>query len=115
MYPVQTLGNSIIDRCLETSDMWQLQRNLAINRRVEVNQTTGDVQHSSIHLHPVHTKDDINSLTFQDDKSGWKHSPNKPEWDFMNHLIVNHSTSGSANRIRGWCSTEVEFSLLSIG
>jgi hypothetical protein len=80
-----------------------------------VNQTSGDVQHSSMHLHPVHTKDGINSLTFQDNKSDGKHSPSKLERDFMNHLIGNHSASGSANGIRDWCSTEVELGLLSIG
>jgi hypothetical protein len=65
-----------------------------------VNQTSGDVQHSSMHLHPVHTKNNIDSLTFQDDKSGWKHSSSKLEWDFMDHLVGNHSASRSANKIR---------------
>jgi hypothetical protein len=115
MYLIQPLGNNGIDGCLETSDRWQQQKNLAIDRRVEVNQMSGDVQHSLMHLHPVHTKNDIDSLTFQDDKSGGKRSPNKLEWDFMDHLVGNHSASGSANGIRGWCSTEVELGLSSIG
>jgi hypothetical protein len=79
-----------------------------------VNQTSGDVQHGSMHLHPVHTKNGIDSLTFQDDKSGGKHSPSKLEWDFMDHLVGNHSTSRSANGIRGCGSTEVELGLSSI-
>jgi hypothetical protein len=114
-YLIQALGNSSIDRCLEMSDRWQLQRSLPIDRRVEVNQTSEDVQHDSMHLHPVHAKNDIDSLTFQDDKSGGKHSPSKLEWDFMDHLIGNHSASRSADRIRGWCSTGVELGLSSIG
>jgi hypothetical protein len=114
-YLIQALGNHGVDESLEMSDRWQLKRNLAIDRRVEVNQMSEDVQHSSMHLHPVHTKDDIDSLTFQDDKSGEKHSPNKLELDFMNHLIGNHSASGSANGIRGLCNIEVESDLSSIG
>jgi hypothetical protein len=43
VYLIQTLGNRSIDRCLEASDRWQLQRNIAIDRRVEVNQTSRDV------------------------------------------------------------------------
>jgi hypothetical protein len=69
-YLIQALGNNSIDRCLEMSHGWQLLRNLAIDRRVEVNEMSGDVQHSLMHLHPVHTKNDINSMTFQDDKIG---------------------------------------------
>jgi hypothetical protein len=80
--------------------MWHLQRNLTIGRRVEVNQKSGDVQHNSMHLHLVRTKNDIDFLTFQDDKSGRKHSLGKLKWDFMAHLISNHSASGSADRIR---------------
>jgi hypothetical protein len=68
VYLIQTLGNSSIDRCLEVSDRWQLQRNLAIDRRVEVNQMSRDVQHYLMHLHPVCTKNDIDPLAFQDDK-----------------------------------------------
>jgi hypothetical protein len=64
-----------------------------------------------MHLHLVHTKNDIDSLTFQDDKSGGIHSPSKLECDFMDHLVGNHSASRSANGIRGWCSTEVELGL----
>jgi hypothetical protein len=79
MYLIQTLGNISIDKCLEASDRWQLQRNLAIDRRVKVNQTSRVVQHNSMHLHPVHTKNDIDPLIFQDNKSGMKHSPNKLE------------------------------------
>jgi hypothetical protein len=89
--------------------------NLAIDRRVEVNQASGDVQHSSMHLHLVHTKIDINPLPFQDNKSGKKHSPNKLKWDFMGHLISNHSASESADRVRHLDNTESNPSLLSIG
>jgi hypothetical protein len=32
-----------------------------------------------VHLDPIHTKNDINPLALQDDKSGQKHSPNKLE------------------------------------
>jgi hypothetical protein len=64
MYLIQTLGNNSIDRCLEVSDWWQLQRNLAIDWRVEVNQTRRDVQHNLMHLHPVHTKNDIDPMIF---------------------------------------------------
>jgi hypothetical protein len=49
---------------MEASDRWQLQRNLAIDRRVEVNQTSSNVQHNSMHLHPVHTKNNIDPLAF---------------------------------------------------
>jgi hypothetical protein len=35
-YLIQALSNNSIDGCLEMSDRWQLQRNLAIDRRVEV-------------------------------------------------------------------------------
>jgi hypothetical protein len=76
-YLIQALSNNSIDGCLEMSDRWQLQRNLAIDRRVEVKQMSGDVQHSSMHVHPVHTKNDIDFLTFQHDKSGQKQSPSK--------------------------------------
>jgi hypothetical protein len=78
-------------------------------------QTSRDIQHSLVHLHPVHTENDINSLAFQNDKSGWKHSPSKLEWDFMDHLVGNHSASESANGIRGLHSTEGKLSLLSTG
>jgi hypothetical protein len=96
-------------------DGWQLQRNLATDRRVEVNQMSRDVKHSPMHLHPVHTKNDIDSLTFQDDKSSQKHSPDKLKWDFMSHLISNHSVSESADRIRHLGSTESKPSLLGTG
>jgi carboxypeptidase C (cathepsin A) len=42
-YAIQTLGNNSIDTCLETSDRWQLQRNLTIDRRVEVSHMSRDV------------------------------------------------------------------------
>jgi hypothetical protein len=87
VYLIQTLGNSSIDRCLEVSDRWQLQRNLAIYRRVEMNQTSRDIQHNLMHLHPVHIKNDIDHLAFQDDKGGRKHSPNRLKWDFRARLI----------------------------
>jgi hypothetical protein len=50
--------------------MWQQQRNLDIDRRVEVNHMSRDVQYNSMHLHPVHTKNDIDPLAFQNDKGG---------------------------------------------
>jgi hypothetical protein len=50
--------------------MWQQQRNLDIDRRVEVNHMSRDVQYNSMHLHPVHTKNDIDPLDFQNDKGG---------------------------------------------
>jgi hypothetical protein len=78
-----------------------------------VNQTSRDVQHTSMHLHPVHTENNVNFLTFQNDKSGWKHSPNMLEWDFMDHLVGNHSASGGANGIWHLGSTESKLSLLS--
>jgi hypothetical protein len=115
MYLIQTLGNISIDKCLEASDRWQLQRNLAIDRRVKVNQTSRDVQHNSMHLHTVHTKNDIDPLIFQDNKSGMKHSPSKLEWDFTGHLISNHSASGSADRRRHLGSTESKAGLLTTG
>jgi hypothetical protein len=110
-YLIQVLGNISIDRCLETSDRWQLQRNHAIDRRVKVNEMSRDGQHHSMHLHPVHNKNDINSLTFKDDKSGGKHSLSKLKRDFMDYLVGNHSASRSANGIRDWCSTWVELGL----
>jgi hypothetical protein len=80
-----------------------------------MNQMRRDVQHSFMHLHPVHTKNNIDSLALQDNKTGQKHSPDKLEWDFMDHLISNHSASKSANRIWHWCSTESKLGLLSTG
>jgi hypothetical protein len=115
VYLIQTLSNSSIDRCLEASGRWQLQRNLAIDRRIEVNQTSRDVQHNSMHLHPVHTKNDIDPLAFQDDKGGRKRLPDKLKWDFLGNLISNHSASESANRIRHLGSIESNVGLLSIG
>jgi hypothetical protein len=78
---IQTLGNNSVNRCLETSDRWQLQKNLAEDRRIKMNQTSRDVQNSLVHLHLVHTKNDIDSLAFQDDKC------HIPEFPFRN---VNH-------------------------
>jgi hypothetical protein len=69
-YLIQALGINGVDRCLETSNRWKLQRNHAIDRRIEVNQTSEDVQHGTMHLHSVHIKNDIDPLTFQDNKSG---------------------------------------------
>jgi hypothetical protein len=66
-----------------------------------------------MHLHLAHTKNDIDFLTFQDDKSDRKHSTDKLKWDFTGHLVGNHSASGSADRIRHLGSTESEPSLLS--
>jgi ABC-type lipopolysaccharide export system ATPase subunit len=68
-----------------------------------------------MHLHLVHTKNDIDPLIFQDNKSGVKHLPSKLEWDFMGHLISNHSASESANRIRHLGSIESNAGLLSTG
>jgi hypothetical protein len=79
-----------------------------------MNQTSRDVQNSFVHLHPVHTKNNIDSLTFQDDKTGQKHSPDKLKWDFTDHTINNHSTSRSANGIWYRCSPKSKLSLLSI-
>jgi hypothetical protein len=78
-----------------------------------MNQMSRDVQNSLVHLHPVHTINIIDSLAFQDDKTGQKHLPNKLKWDFTDHPIVNHSASGSADRIWYFCSTESKLSLLS--
>jgi hypothetical protein len=78
-----------------------------------MNQTGIDIQHSLVHLHLVHTKNGVDSLAFQDNKTGRKDTPNKLEWNFIDHLISNHSTSRSANRIRHLCSTESKLTLLS--
>jgi hypothetical protein len=78
-----------------------------------MNQTGIDIQHSLVNLHLVHTKNGIDSLAFQDNKTGQKDTPNKLEWNFIDHLIGNHSTSRSANRIRHLCSTESKLTLLS--
>jgi hypothetical protein len=40
-----------------------------------MNQMSIDVQHRLVHIHLVHTKNNIYSLTFQDDKTGQKSSP----------------------------------------
>jgi hypothetical protein len=66
-----------------------------------------------MHLHLVHTKNDIDPLAFQEDTGGWTHSPGKLKWDFTDHLISNHSTSGSAKRIRHLGSKESNTGLLS--
>jgi hypothetical protein len=97
------------------SNRWQLQRNLAIDRKIEVNQSSGDVQHGSMHLHPVHTENGIDPLAFQDNRSGQKHSPGKLKCNFTGHLISNHSASGSADIVRHLGSTESKPGLLSIG
>jgi hypothetical protein len=78
-----------------------------------MNQMSKHVQNSFVHLHPVHTKNNVDALTFQDDKTGRKHSPNKFEWDFMDLSIGNHSASRSANRIWYFCSRKSKLSLLS--
>jgi hypothetical protein len=78
-----------------------------------VNQMSRDVQHGSMHVHPVHTKNDVDSLPFQDNRSSRKHSPDKLKWDFTGHLISNHSTSGSADRVRHLGSIESKYDLLS--
>jgi hypothetical protein len=81
----------------------------------QVNQMSGDVQHGSMHLHLAHTKNDIDPLPFQDNKSGKKHLPSKLKWDFMGHLISNHSAPESADKVRHLGSTESKPNLLSIG
>jgi hypothetical protein len=35
-----------------------------------MNQTSRDVQNNLVHIHLVHTKNNIDSLAFQDDKTG---------------------------------------------
>jgi hypothetical protein len=105
-YLIQALGNNGVDGCLETNNMWRLQRNLDIDRRVEVNQMSGDVQYGLMYLHPIHTKNDIDPLPFQYNTSGQKHLLDKLKWDFMGHLISNHSTSRSDDRVRHLGSTK---------
>jgi hypothetical protein len=73
------------------------------------------VKSGCYNLHPVHTKNDIDPLIFQDNKSGVKHLPSKLEWDFTGHLISNDLASGCADRIRHLGSTESNADLLSIG
>jgi hypothetical protein len=94
---------------------WQLHGNLDEDRRIKMNQTSRDIQNSLVHLHPVHTQNNIYLLTFKDDKTGREHSLDKLEWDFMDHTIGNHSASGSANGIQYFCSPESKLSLLSTG
>jgi hypothetical protein len=65
-----------------------------------MNQASRDIQNSLVPLHPVHTKNDIYSLTFQDDETGWEHSPDEFKWNYTDHMIGNHSASGSGNGIR---------------
>jgi hypothetical protein len=98
-YLIQTLHNNSVNRCLEMSNKWQLQRNLAKDRRIKMKQTSTDVQNSLVHHHPIHTKNDINPLAFQDDKTCQEHSPDKLEWDFMDDLISSHLDPGSVNGI----------------
>jgi hypothetical protein len=95
--------------------MWQLQRNLTEDRGIMMNQMSRDVQNSLVHLHLVHTKNNIDSLAIQDDKTSREHSHDKLEWDFMGHPIGNHSADGSADIIWHFCSTESKLSLLSTG
>jgi hypothetical protein len=76
---------------------------------------SGDVQHGSMHLDLVHTKNDIDPLAFQDNKSGRKHSPDKLKWDLMGHLISNHSTSKCVDRVRHLGSTKSKPDLLDTG
>jgi hypothetical protein len=78
-----------------------------------MNHTSRDVQNSFVHLHLVHIKNNIDSLTFQDDKAGQKHPPDKLLWDLMDHTIDNHSVFGSANRIWYFRSPESKLSILS--
>jgi hypothetical protein len=78
-----------------------------------MNQTSGDIQYNLVPLHPVHTKNNIYPLTFQDDKTGREHSPDTLDWDCTDHTIGNHSASGSANGIWYFSSLESKLSLLS--
>jgi hypothetical protein len=112
-YLIQTLHDNGVNRCLKTSNEWQLQRNLAEDRRIKMNQKSRDIQYSFMHLHLVHTKNNIYPLTFQDDKTSWDHSPDKLKWDFMDHTIDNHLTSRSANGIQYFSSLESKLCLLS--
>jgi hypothetical protein len=114
-YLIQTLGNNNVNRCLETSDKWQLQRNFGEIMRIKMNQMSKDVQNNLVPLHPVHIQNHIYSLTFQDDEAGQKHSPDKLKWNCTDHMISNHSTLGSGNEIRYRCSPESKLSLLSTG
>jgi hypothetical protein len=81
---------------------------------IKMNQMNKYVQNSFLHLRPVHTYNNIYSLTFQDDKTGREHSLDKLEWDFMHHPINNHSFSGSANGIWYFSSPKSKLSLLSM-
>jgi hypothetical protein len=99
-YLIQTLGDNIENRCMEMSNKWQLQRNHTEDRRIKMNQTSRDIQNNLVPLHPVHTENDIYSLTFQDDETGLKHSPNELKWNCMDHTIGNRSASGSGHGIR---------------
>jgi hypothetical protein len=87
----------------------------SIDKRVEVNQMGRNVQHNSMPLHPVHTKNNSDPFTFQDNQSGVKQLPNKLEWDFTGYLISNHSAFGSVDRIRHLGSTKSDIGLLSTG
>jgi hypothetical protein len=87
-YLIQTFRINNVNRCLETSKRWQLQRNISENRRIKMSQTSRDVQNSFVHLHLVHTKNNIDSLTFENHKTSRKHTPDKLEWDFMDHTMA---------------------------
>jgi hypothetical protein len=65
-----------------------------------MNQMSGDVQNSLVPLHPIHTNNNIYSLTIQCDETGRKHSPDELQRNCMDHMIGNHSASGSGDGIR---------------
>jgi hypothetical protein len=114
-YLIQTLCNNSVNRCLETSNRKQLQRNLVVSERIKMNQTSRDIQYCLMPHHPAHTKNNIYPLAFQDDKTGQNCSPNKLEWDFTDHTIGNHLPSEGANIIWCVCSPKSQLSLLSTG
>jgi hypothetical protein len=80
-----------------------------------MNQTSRDIQYNLVPHHPIHTQNNIYSLTFQDDKDGKKHSPDKLKHNSMNHTISHHSASGHTNGIRCLHSPQSKLSLLRAG
>jgi hypothetical protein len=59
-----------------------------------MNQMSRDVQQSLVHLHLVHTQNNIYPLAFQDNMTGREHSPDKLQWDFTDNLIETTQPSG---------------------
>jgi hypothetical protein len=64
-----------------------------------MNQMSRDVQNSLVPLHPVYTQNHIFYLTFQDDETSQKYSPDKLKWNCTDHTIGNHSASRSGNGV----------------